>query len=80
MRLHYDRSRSDLFFYLLTLVGIGLLVVFRIQGDVDLSHRPAPAGAGGAGAPPLPTDGEHGRVGAADGATRRVRIGPATAG
>ena len=47
VRLHYDRSRSDLFFYFLTLVGIGLLVVFRIQGDVDMSARPAPAGAGG---------------------------------
>ena len=36
VRLHYDRSRSDLFFYLLTLGGIALLVVFRIRGDVDL--------------------------------------------
>ena len=36
VRLHYDRSHSDLFFYLLTLGGIVLLIGFRIRGDVDL--------------------------------------------
>ena len=35
VRLHYDRSRSDLFFYLLTFVGIGMLVFLRRRGDVD---------------------------------------------
>ena len=36
VRLHFDRSRSDLFFYFLTFAGIALLVFFRIKGDVDL--------------------------------------------
>ncbi len=76
VRLHYDRSRSDLFFYFLTLVGIGLLVVFRIQGDVDMSAQAAPAGAGGAGAPPLPTDGEHGAWGPPTGDERASESGP----
>jgi hypothetical protein len=33
VRLHYGRSGSELFFYVLTLAGIGLLVFFRIRGD-----------------------------------------------
>jgi hypothetical protein len=37
VRLHYERSRTDYVAYLLTLVGIGLLVVFRVRGNVR--HR-----------------------------------------
>ena len=37
--LSFERSRSDLVFYVLTLLGIGLLVLFRIRGDVDLRRR-----------------------------------------
>ncbi len=33
VRLSYGRSGSDLFYYVLTLVGIGLLVFFRRRGD-----------------------------------------------
>ncbi len=36
VRLSYERSGSDLFFYLLTLAGIGLLIFWRVRGDVDL--------------------------------------------
>ena len=51
VRLHYDRSRSDLFFYLLTLAGIALLVVLphpgrrrpRRAAAVGRWRRPAPA-------------------------------------
>jgi hypothetical protein len=46
--LTFDRSRSDLVFYLLTLLGIGLLVLFRVRGDSDLETVPD----SGAGAPP----------------------------
>ena len=35
VRLHYGRSGSDLFFYALTLLGIGMLVFFRIRGDAE---------------------------------------------
>ena len=34
VRLHYEASGSDMFFYLLTLAGIGLAVFWRIRGDV----------------------------------------------
>ena len=44
VRLHYDRSRSDLFFYFLTFAGIALLVFFRVKGDVDLGRRSPSAG------------------------------------
>lgn len=37
VRLHYERSNLDLFAYFLTFVGIGLLVVWRVRGDVH--HR-----------------------------------------
>ncbi len=54
VHLHFDRSRSDLFFYFLTFVGIALLVVFRIRGDVDVSSpRAVPVVAGAS--PPLDT-------------------------
>ena len=33
VRLHYGRSGSELLFYALTLVGIGMLVFFRLRGD-----------------------------------------------
>jgi hypothetical protein len=36
VRLSYGRSGSDLFFYLLTVAGIGLLIVLRRRGDADL--------------------------------------------
>ncbi len=36
VRLSYERSGSDLFFYLLTLAGIGLLIFWRVRGNVDL--------------------------------------------
>jgi hypothetical protein len=44
VRLHYGRSGSDLFFYALTLIGIGMLVFFRIRGDAKFD----PAGAAAA--------------------------------
>jgi hypothetical protein len=34
--MHFGRSRSDVLFYVLTLFGIGLLVFWRIRGDVKL--------------------------------------------
>jgi hypothetical protein len=43
--LSFDRSRSDLVFYLLTLAGIALLVFFRIRGDADLDPVAAPTPA-----------------------------------
>jgi hypothetical protein len=43
VRLHYDRSTSDLFFYALTLVGIGLLVFFRIRGDAKFDTNASAA-------------------------------------
>ncbi|MGH9271232.1 MAG: hypothetical protein ACRDZ2_08155, partial [Ilumatobacteraceae bacterium] len=33
VRLHYGRSGSDLFFYALTIVGIGFLILLRTRGD-----------------------------------------------
>ena len=39
VRLHHDRSSSDLLFYVLTLAGIGLLVFFRFRGDLDMTTR-----------------------------------------
>ncbi len=36
VRRSYERSGSDLFFYLLTLAGIGLLIFWRVRGNVDL--------------------------------------------
>ncbi len=45
VRLHYGRSSSDLFFYALTLVGIGLLIFWRIRGDARFDEPAAvPAG------------------------------------
>ncbi len=61
--LTFDRSSSDLVFYAFTLLGIALLVFFRVRGDTDLDTVPAgtaPVGAGGGrpaddpfGSPPL---------------------------
>ena len=58
VHLTYGRSGSDLIFYLMTLAGIGLLIVLRIRGDVDLDGpTPVPAlPAGGDG------DGDDGDV------------------
>ena len=36
VRLSFERSSSDLFFYVLTLLGIGMLIFLRIRGDADL--------------------------------------------
>jgi hypothetical protein len=41
VRLHYGRSGSELFFYVLTLAGIGLLVFFRLRGDEQFADTPA---------------------------------------
>ena len=52
VHLTYGRSGSDLIFYLLTLAGIGLLIVLRIRGDVDLDGPeplPAVTAPGGSG-------------------------------
>ena len=46
VRLHYDRSTTDLMFYVLTAIGIALAVLFRFRGDVkypSLSTPPAVA-------------------------------------
>jgi hypothetical protein len=45
VRLYYGRSSSDLFFYALTLIGIGLLVFFRIRGDAKFDAAGEAAGA-----------------------------------
>jgi hypothetical protein len=50
VRLYYGRSTSDLFFYALTLVGIGLLIYLRRKGDVRFDD-PVPAGTATAPAP-----------------------------
>ena len=34
VHMHYEESTSDWFFYLLTVVGIGMLVFWRMRGDV----------------------------------------------
>lgn len=34
VRLHYEASSSDILFYVMTLVGIGLMVFWRFRGDV----------------------------------------------
>ena len=49
VRLHYGRSGSELFFYVLTLVGIGLLVFFRLRGDEQFDDLMRPARRGGDG-------------------------------
>ena len=36
VRLQYDRSNSDLFFYALTLVGIAFAIVLRVRGDAAI--------------------------------------------
>ena len=43
VRLHYGRSGSELLFYALTLVGIGLLVFFRLRGDERFDDLMRPA-------------------------------------
>jgi hypothetical protein len=40
VQLHYGRSGSDLFYYALTLIGIGLLVFFRMRGDEKFDEKP----------------------------------------
>ena len=65
VHMHYEPSTSDRFFYFLTLVGIGLLVLWRYRGDVR--HRnvhpfvtTGPSDwtpAGGASATPWAVDG-----------------------
>jgi hypothetical protein len=57
--MHYDRSSLDLAAYLLTLIGIGVLVFFRRRGDVQhpsadpfgfrIDPTPTAAGVGEAG-------------------------------
>ena len=39
VHLHYETSTSDKFFYLVTLLGVALLVFWRVRGDVE--HRTA---------------------------------------
>jgi hypothetical protein len=43
--LHHGRSASDIGFYVLTLIGIGLLVFFRIRGDENFADGPYVVGA-----------------------------------
>ncbi len=50
VRLHYGRSGSELLFYALTLVGIGMLVFFRLRGDERFDDPDA------AGSEPVATD------------------------
>ena len=56
VRLHFERSTLDDVSYVLTLIGIGLLVFFRIHGDVrhrgDSPFDPVPAMALAGGPPP----------------------------
>ena len=53
VRLSFERSTSDVFFYVLTLLGIGMLIFLRIRGDADL--EPAAAAPPSAPPPPPPT-------------------------
>ena len=52
--LSFERSSSDVFFYLLTLLGIGMLIVLRIRGDADLEPARHPASAMAPPPPPPP--------------------------
>jgi hypothetical protein len=45
VRLHYGRSGSELLFYALTLIGIGMLVYLRLRGDERFDDEPEAAGA-----------------------------------
>jgi hypothetical protein len=56
VELTYDRSGLDLFFYALTLAGIGLCVYWRRRGDMDFSD-PAPSGPVAIDPAPDPTPG-----------------------
>jgi len=60
VRLHYGRSGSDLFFYALTLIGIGLLVFFRIRGDENFDDEPEGAALATQGTFSMPPDGYAG--------------------
>jgi len=46
VRLSYGRTGSDLFFYALTLVGIGLLIFLRTRGDARLDDPAALTASG----------------------------------
>jgi hypothetical protein len=52
VRMEFERSRSDVFFYGLTLLGVALVIVARLRGDWNFP-RLATA-ASGAPPPPLP--------------------------
>jgi len=69
--LRFERSASDLAFYLLTLVGLALLVVFRVRGDVDLPPLVPAAGRG-------PDPNEHDREATAPAVPEPPRDDPAT--
>jgi hypothetical protein len=66
VRLEFERSSSDLFFYALTLLGIGMLIFLRIRGDADLDPEPAVAGTPPTPPPPPTGDGETWMSGPAD--------------
>jgi hypothetical protein len=50
VRLEFERSRSDLFFYGLSILGLGLAIFARFRGDWNFPRLAATAG----GAPPPP--------------------------
>jgi hypothetical protein len=58
VKLTYGRSTTDLAFYALTVIGIGLAVLFRFRGDVKIPKlagtTPSGGGDGSAGAGRLP--------------------------
>ncbi|MEO5724100.1 MAG: hypothetical protein ABIQ39_05010, partial [Ilumatobacteraceae bacterium] len=59
VRLHYERSTLDYTAYALTLLGIGLLIYFRIRGDVK-HHGEHPFGPLFDGPPVVPASGPDG--------------------
>ncbi len=42
VRLHYDRSTTDVMFYVLTAIGVALAVLFRFRGDVTYPSLSTP--------------------------------------
>jgi hypothetical protein len=53
VRMDFERSRSDLFFYGLTLLGVALVIFARLRGDWNFP-RLATAAGGAPPPPPLP--------------------------
>jgi hypothetical protein len=61
VRMEFERSRSDMFFYGLTLLGIVLAIFARVRGNWNFPRlAPTASGAPPAPLPPLPPAAEFG--------------------